>query len=327
MRIAIVRLSAMGDIIQSMIVLQLIKEHIPDVKIDWFVDEKFSDVLKHARYLDNIFPLQIKGVRFFEFPYKIIALYKNLRNKGKYDLVIDLQGLIKSALVSKFILSEKRFGFDRLSIREPLASFFYSDTINCSYNKNVIIRYISLVNFSLSINVRPENILPKKPFFYLDKILNSEKPKIILILGASFESKKYSVKNYSQITNSIDADFYALFKSKAEKLLAKELSLKSNNVKILGNLNLDQLKEEISSSSLVIGGDTGPTHLAWALNIPSITIFGSTPIKRNFFETDINLGISSNAKVNPLKINKFNSSINDIHPSKIIILIEKLLNK
>jgi len=81
----------------------------------------------------------------------------------------------------------------------------------------------------------------------------------------------------------------------------------------------------IINSDIVIGGDTGPTHMAWAMNIPSITIFGATPAKRNSFETSINLIIGSNSTINPYKIDKYNSSINIIEPEKIVSLVKELL--
>ena len=75
----------------------------------------------------------------------------------------------------------------------------------------------------------------------------------------------------------------------------------------------------------MIGSDTGPTHMAWALNIPSITLFGPTPGYRNTYITNINKIIESKSKVNPSKINKNDYSINDINVGDIVKLAKKLL--
>jgi len=75
---------------------------------------------------------------------------------------------------------------------------------------------------------------------------------------------------------------------------------------------------------MVIGADTGPTHMAWALNIPSITIFGNTPEYRNSYITPINKVVKSNSKVDPLKLNHNDFSIKEIQPKEIIKVIQTI---
>ena len=82
----------------------------------------------------------------------------------------------------------------------------------------------------------------------------------------------------------------------------------------------------ISKIDLVIGPDTGPTHMAWALDRPSITLFGSTPGYRNAYVTKINRIIESKSQVNPYKIDKNDYSIQDIDPNKILQVAKDLLN-
>ena len=92
-------------------------------------------------------------------------------------------------------------------------------------------------------------------------------------------------------------------------------------------LSIDSLISLISQVDLVIGPDTGPTHLAWALNIPSITLFGPTPAYRNTYSTSINKTLESNSKVKALKINKLDYSINNINVDEIVRLAQHLLQK
>ena len=82
----------------------------------------------------------------------------------------------------------------------------------------------------------------------------------------------------------------------------------------------------ISQFDLVIGSDTGPTHIAWALNIPSITLYGSTPGYRNTFVTEFNKIIKSDSNVNPQKIDKNDYSIKNIEVEKIVAKAMELLN-
>ena len=109
--------------------------------------------------------------------------------------------------------------------------------------------------------------------------------------------------------------------------MAKKLIRLAPNVIFSKKLSINELKNEIYNSKLVIGGDTGPTHMAWAMNKPSITIFGSTPSERNSFETKINLSVSSKKSVNPFKIDKTDYSIRQIQPEKVIDLIKLIILK
>ena len=90
-------------------------------------------------------------------------------------------------------------------------------------------------------------------------------------------------------------------------------------------LSLDGLISLISQVDLVIGPDTGTTHMAWALNIPSITLFGPTPGYRNTYVTSVNKIIESNSEVDPNKIDKSDYSINNIKVNDISKLAQKLL--
>jgi len=89
-------------------------------------------------------------------------------------------------------------------------------------------------------------------------------------------------------------------------------------------LNLDDLKHVISHASLLIGNDTGPSHISWALNIPSIILFGPTPIERAF-QTPINTVLSSNSKINHYKLDKNDFSIKEIKVSDVVKMAKELL--
>jgi len=326
MKIAIVRLSAIGDIVQSMIVLQFIKKKFPDAAIDWFVDNQFATLLDDCIEIDNVIKLDLKKIKQNK---SFILLFKTLRTLQsfkKYDYVFDLQGLIKSAVITRFIPARERIGFDKNSTRERFASYFYSKRYKFPYHENVIMRYVNIVASALDISVSEREIKCKKPFFNLSSNkVKERKPSILIILGASFDSKIYPVDKYAQIVNSVQANFVALWYSKKEFEMAERLQSLSGSLSITKCKNFSELKQLVINSDLVIGGDTGPTHIAWALNIPSIAIFGSTPLERNCYITDKNLAISSGNNVNAYKINKQDFSINLIKPELILSLIKGLL--
>ncbi len=135
----------------------------------------------------------------------------------------------------------------------------------------------------------------------------------------------YSKEKFAKIINNIDENcLIAWGGTEEEKTIADEIALNSNAF-VLPKLDLNSLKAVVANSDLVIGNDTGPTHMAWALNVPSITIFGCTPGTRNTYETKINKIIESDSKVNPLKLNRDDYSIKNIDEKEIVNLIEELL--
>ena len=89
-------------------------------------------------------------------------------------------------------------------------------------------------------------------------------------------------------------------------------------------LKLDDLKLVISNASLLIGNDTGPSHMSWASNIPSIVLFGPTPVER-MLQTDLNKALHSNSKVNHMKLDKQDFSIKEINVNEIVKIAKNLL--
>jgi len=325
MRIAIVRLSALGDIIQSMIVIQFIRNRYPQCTIDWVVDKKFSEIVILNNLVDNVIEIRLSEIKKSKNIFHLIENFAELRKVPKYDFVIDTQGLLKSAIISKIIPSIETIGFDRKSARESLASFFYSRSFNIPYETNVIERYCLLISKALNIKISRKNILDKESIFQIPKNNNSEERIVSIIIGASFDSKVYPIENYRLIIEQLDSKFICLWGNNSEFKLAKKLSEINSKIFVPEKTTIAKLLEIISTSSLVIGGDTGPTHLAWALNIPSITLFGPTPGYRNMFESRKNLKLESGSKVNPYKINKGDRSIAEIDPRDILRLAEQLL--
>ena len=107
--------------------------------------------------------------------------------------------------------------------------------------------------------------------------------------------------------------------------MAEEIKIISPDVNICDEMSIESLISLISQVDLVIGSDTGPTHMAWALNIPSITLFGSTPGYRNSFVTDINKIIESDSIVDPFKLDKKDYSIQEIKVEEILKVANYLL--
>ena len=330
MKIAIVKLSALGDIVHAMVVLQYIKKYNPAIKIDWIVEERYKELLESNPHISKVHVINLKKVKQKK---SFILLIKELRNVcklGPYELVIDMQGLIKSAIISRLIPSKKTLGFDMYSSREHIASIFYSQKFKIGYEKNVIERNFELIKFAIKFPFHREEIINKNSFLFpSQKLLNLnlpvEKKTILLIPGASHPSKRYPISSFIEFTTLIDANFLIIWGNQKEKKMAHEIKTKGTSVSLCEKLTIDSLKLLISKVHLVVGPDTGPTHMAWALNTPSITIFGPTPSYRNTYITRINKIIESDSIVDPSKINKDDDSIKNIKASDIAKISEKLL--
>jgi heptosyltransferase I len=331
MKIAIVKLSAMGDIIHAMIVLQFIKKYNRDISIDWFVEDGFKDVVQFHPDIKQVHSINFRKAKKKKSLHAFFTEIKKVRLLDTYDLVIDMQGLIKSAILSYFIPSRVTIGFDKFSIREKYASIFYDKRFSFGYEENIILRNVELINFALGCKIGHKQIQNKSPYLYsfekyVDTDLSKTKKNIIIISGASFKAKMYPTKKFVKLIDKIDANFLVIWGSELEKKIAYEIQALSPHIKVVEKIRLNSLISLISQVDLVVGSDTGPTHMAWALNVPSIILFGPTSGDRNSYKTINNQIIESDSEVNPFKINKEDFSIKDIEVDLIVQKSEEILN-
>jgi heptosyltransferase-1 len=311
MKIAIVKLSALGDIVHAMVVLQYLK----NIEVDWIVEERFKEILEHNPHIKKVHCVNLKNNRK-----NILKEYKKLKSLQKYDLVIDLQGLIKSAVVSK-IVGKKVIGFGKNSLREKLAHLFYNKSFEIDYTKNVIERNVELICKALQI--KNPDISKKSPFLY-SSLKSKIAPVLLVVVGSSWESKIYPKERFVEVINALGVETYLSWGNKKEFEDAKFISSKTE-AKILPKMNLNELKSIIANSDLVIGADSGPTHMAWGLNRASITIFGSTPSYRNTYTTKINKTVDCGKIVNARKLNKNDFCITKIEAKEIVKIAKGLL--
>lgn len=323
MKIAIVKLSSLGDIIHAMVALQFIKAGIKDLEIDWIVERRFAEILRHNPDIDQVRCVNLRSLK--KNKSALFSEIRNIRNiaKSGYDLVIDAQGLIKSAVISRLI-DHKTAGFDRASIREKPASWFYHQKLHYPYDANTIDRTTAVIAGSLGLTITPEQIQNKKPFLYFDPVggpvddyFRCDRKTIVFVVGSTWESRNYPKEKFLEIADALKQNCLVVWNSAAEKEKAEWLAERSSYITMLPKIDLNSLKAVIAKAGLVIGNDTGPTHMAWALNRPSITIFGPTPVSR-VYQTAINKVVKSSSPVNPFKLNRNDFSIGEIDAEIII---------
>ncbi len=324
MKIAIVRLSALGDIIVSAVFLTLIKERFANAQIEWFVDERFGAILEHSPYIDKLHPIALKSILTTFNPLKIFKLFKSLR-AYEYDMVIDMQGLIKSALITQMLKAPKKVGFDYASAREGLSAFFYSQKVSIAYNESILKRNFTLLSHALNLpkkEISEGLSFRSKVFSYQDspKIdalnLNENKLKILFVLETSKINKTYPIERFKDLALALENfQICLLWHASEDKATALYGALKNQcDVLLLPKLTLNEVKALLFKMDLIIGGDTGITHLAWALQKPSITLYGNTPMERFKLESPINVSLTGNSNAN---YHKKDFSIQNIEPKKI----------
>lgn len=322
MRIGIIRLSALGDIIVAMSALPMLKEKYPQSQIDWFVDERFSSIAKDCPYIDNLYILPIKKAFSKLQISSIKEIFSTLKATPKYDLLFDMQGLIKSAVLGKFLKSNQFIGFDWSSVKEPVASLMYSQKVKIPYERNILERNQRLLDLSKIVSEKSAFGYTQEAKEKIKALLEGiTQTKVLLVLEASKPQKMYPISKYAEVMNlskNQGFEFLILYHTQEEQ--ARNLHLQSGGV-LLPKLSLDEVKALIDNVEIVIGGDTGVTHLAWAMKKASITLYGNTPMQRFILKGEKNFALSGNTEAN---YQKDDFSISKIEPQEIVNLLLRM---
>ncbi len=325
--VAIVRLSALGDIVNSAFVLQFIKKAHPNLHIHWVVEEAFAPLLRTHPLIDALHTVNLKRLKKEKSLRALLQNISYLRNLGRFEKIVDMQGLIKSAVTARLI-GRHTHGFDKDSIREPIASLLYESTSHIPYEANVVLRNARVIGDALGLEITPQMILQKEPVFPIlhEEVIpkKRDKKQVAFVIGASWPSKKYPKERLVEVINDLDIEAYVIWGNEQERQEAVFIANNAKNSAIAPKMDLNELVSFISGMDLVIGNDTGPTHMAWAQNIPSITLFGPTN-ERMIFATPQNIAIHSPSKVDIMKINKQDFSIREIDPKEITQRAKELL--
>ena len=313
----VVRLSALGDIIHTAIILQFLPNNV-----DWLVEEGMAEILEYNPNINKIQKINLKSLKKSKL--NIFSEYKKLKNLH-YKRAIDFQGLIKSAIASK-IVSKEVIGRDE--VREKIAKIFYTKTLKT--NNHTIDRYRVMINQIYGLNITKEEFINHKPFlFYEDKHIKKEyfsenKKNIIFIIGSTAKNRLYPIKKWIELANRLNENILIPFGNESEEKMAFEIA-ENANVKVLEKMSLNELKATISNADLVIGNDTGPTYIGWANNIPTILLYGTTPISRMYENKTTKIIKSKTAKYLD-KLDKEDFSINDIEVDEIMEKIDELFS-
>jgi len=284
--IAIIRLSSLGDIVHTLPAFQLLRKHSPDARITWIVEAPGAALLESFSGIDEIVVFNLKSQKGLFA--KIFFLFRFVRRwRRRFDLLIDFQGLIKSALLA-FLLGGARLGFCAQNAREPMAALFYSRrAVFFPEERHVIFKNMHLLS-TLGINdsqvAYPLKKLAASPRLQqLMAELNWPDTRyIILNVGGGWPTKVLSVTQWLEIANGLmpDCPLVLLWGNAQEKETAASVARQSGAA-LAFFMNFSDLICFIGQARLVISGDTLALHLADVTQTPAVGIFGPSSPQRN----------------------------------------------
>lgn len=280
MKVLIVKTSSMGDIIHTFPAVQDALRARPEIAFDWCVEEPFASIVALHPAIGTIHKVALRRWR------KQIAspatwregrVLRNALRAGRYDLVLDAQGLLKSAFVAK-LAGASIAGFDKASAREPSATVFYDQRYGVPRDQHAIERTRRL--FALALGYEPDLSM-------LDSgiVAPSGNPAILagrvatLLHGTSREDKKWPVQEWIETARLLVAQGFApvtTWSNDRERAVAEAIGEAVPATLVVPKSPLSEVASLIGHSTLVIGADTGLTHLAAAFGVPTVAIFLTT---------------------------------------------------
>lgn len=280
MKVLIVKTSSMGDVIHTFPALEDARRNRPEISFDWCVEEAFAAIVALHPAIGTIHKVAIrrwrKNLLDRDTWREAVGLRRALR-AGRYDLVLDAQGLLKSALVAKQAAAPVA-GFDRSSAREPKAALFYDQRYAVPRDLHAIERTRRL--FGLALGYQPDlsnldsGIVPPA-----DRLPGVEGKTAFLLHGTSREDKKWPVGDWVETARLLvekGITPVTTWSNEAEKVVAEAIAKAVSQTELVPKSPLAEIAALIGRSTLVIGTDTGLTHLASAFGLPTVAVFLAT---------------------------------------------------
>jgi heptosyltransferase-1 len=276
-KILVVRLSSLGDIVHSLPGVAALRDAVPDAQIDWLVARTWAPILDGC-------PAANRSILFDQTPASgIIAKVRELRTEH-YDAAVDFQGLYKSAILTLFSGARRRVGFDRLSAREPGAAIFYNDRVRAGGPHRV------QKNLSLAERMgAPLGAEPTFPFRVSDAAAQSVRERLaamgienywVALPGGGWAGKLWPADRYGALCREVEKRLglraIVIGGAGEEGLAEAAISAAAPAVPIRFPTSLAELMAVLARARFVVGGDTGPLHIAAALGVPVVGLYGPT---------------------------------------------------
>jgi len=283
-RVLLVKMSSLGDVVHTLPALSDAALALgAGATFDWVVEEAFAAIPARHPAVAEVLPIawrRWRGSLAASRP-ELASFVRRLR-RDRYDLVLDAQGLLKSAAVTALARTPLTVGFSRASAREGAAALCYRRTVAVPRDRHAVDRQRHLFagalgyplpdgppRFGLGLDPRGGGARVADP---------SARPRCLLLHGATWPSKLWPVPFWCGLAGRAAAagfDVVVPWGSDGELVRAREIVARAPG-RLLERLPLDALADEIAAAALVVGVDSGLAHLAAALDVPTVVIYGST---------------------------------------------------
>ena len=284
MNFLIVRLGALGDIVHALPAAAALRRAYPDARIDWLVDARHRELLTLVPVIDRIATLERSSLGGW------LDVARQLR-PVRYDVALDFQGLLKSAVLARASGAQRVVGFSIWHLREKTATPFYSDAIDTTttgaLSAHVIRKNLQLLK---AVNVEEERIefpLSAVPSAATDTVREQAAGSPIALInpGAAWPNKRWRPEHFGEAAAFLrDVRGYLPFVlwGPGEEALARAVvDASDGSARLAPPTRLVDLVELCRAASLMVSGDTGPLHIASAVGTPSVSLFGPTDPERN----------------------------------------------
>jgi heptosyltransferase-1 len=282
MQVLIVKTSSMGDVLHTLPALTDAMQAIPGIRFDWVVEEGFSQIPTWHPAVDRVIPVAIRRWRknwFGSETRQQRCDFKRVVQERDYDVVIDAQGLIKSAALITRIAKGSKHGQDSKSAREPFASWFYNHRHDIDKQQHAVERTRELFAKSLGYE-KPDN---KGDYAIAARFLThlpADAGQYLVFLHATTRDDKHWPESHWRDLIALTAPSGLKIKlpwgAEHERQRALRMAEGFPHVEVLPKLSLQQVAEVLAGAKGVVSVDTGLSHLTAALDRPNITLFGPT---------------------------------------------------
>ena len=278
MRALIIKTSSLGDVLHALPAVSDAAAQHPEMRFDWVVEEAFAEVPGWHAAVDEVIPVALR--RWRHRPFHMLRLgepqaaVRHIRQR-EYDQVIDAQGLMKSAVMTR-LARGPRAGLDRHSAREALSALACDRRIAVARNQHAVTRVRQL--FAAALNYP----LPDTAADYgiqANFTTGERQPYLVFLHGTTWPTKHWPEPYWVQLTAMASAAGLRVkipWGNKTEHQRAERIGSASGAVEVLPRMTLSELAGVIVSATAVVGVDTGLVHLAAALGTPCVTLYGST---------------------------------------------------
>lgn len=286
-RIALLKPSALGDIVHSLPVLHALRTKYPAAHITWVVNRSYAPLLDGHPDLSEILPFDRRGGAF-----AVLKLARELFRRG-FDLVVDLQGLLRTGLMAAATLAPRRIGLAGAREGSRLA---YTDVIPCDVEEHAVDRYWRVAE-ALGVGDLPKRfhvpVSDEANASATKALCRLPRPWLVLGVGARWVTKRWPAAYFAELVRRVQQKYggTAVFVGAADETtlalkvlnhMADAVSLtERSSLDLTGRTTLPQLAAVLSLADAVLANDTGPAHLAAALGRPVVAPYTCTKVRRH----------------------------------------------